>query len=71
MAVLLPDLLSEKVSVLLWSKGIYLASPERKLAACNLLIYLERNIIDHPACLTAYAVTVIRKILSAESLDSE
>ena len=57
--------------MLLRSKCIDFTSPECKLAASYLLIDLERNVIDHLACLTAYAVAVICKILRAEGLYCE
>jgi hypothetical protein len=47
-------LLSEEVAVLLWSESIDLAAPVCKLAGCDLLVDLERNVVHHLTWLTAY-----------------
>jgi hypothetical protein len=55
--------------MLLWREGVDFTTPIAELAACNLLIYFERNVVYHAAWFAAYLVAVLNKILGAESLD--
>ena len=57
--------------MLLWREGVDFTTPIAELAACNLLIYFERNVVYHLARFAAYLVDVIYKIFCAEGLDGE
>ena len=57
--------------MLLWGEGVDFAAPESELAASDLLVDFQRNIIDHTSGLTAYLVAVFHEVFCAESLNCE
>ena len=53
------------------SEGVDFTSPVSKLAGSDILVDFERNIVHHLTWLARDCLTVINKILCAESLDRE
>ena len=53
------------------SEGVDLAAPVSQLAGSDILVDFERNIVHHLTWLARDCLTVINKILCAESLDRE